>query len=80
MGNCPDLKTFKVVSKICVHVHVLLHGFSRVFHSLYKVGRNIIIGIKGFYNSKKVTPNGSQPDARDYYWYVHVWHVYLGDL
>ena len=28
----------------------------RVFHSLYKVGRNAIIGIKGFNNSKKKLP------------------------
>ena len=29
---------------------------NRVFHSLYKVGRNDIIGIKGFNNSKKSLP------------------------
>ena len=40
----------------------------RVFHSLYKVGRNGIIGINGFNNSKKVTSSGARPDARDYYW------------
>ena len=37
---------------------------NRVFHSLYKVGRNDIIVFKGFNNSKKKLP---QPDARDYY-------------
>ena len=41
----------------------------RVFHSLYKVGRNGIIGINGFNNSKKVTSSGARPDARDYYWF-----------
>ena len=42
----------------------------RVFHSLYKVGRNGNIGIKGFKNTKKeVTSSGARPDARDYYWF-----------
>ena len=42
----------------------------RVFHSLYKVGRNGTIGIKGFNNSTKTaTCIGAWPDARDYYWF-----------
>ena len=41
----------------------------QVFHSLYKIGRNGIIGIKGFNNSKKVPYSGVRPDARDYYWF-----------
>ena len=39
------------------------------FHSSYKVGRNGIIGSKGFISSKtKVTFSGAQTDGRDYYW------------
>ena len=42
---------------------------NRVFHSLFKVGRNGIIVFKGFNNSKKkVTSSGARPGARDYYW------------
>ena len=41
----------------------------RVFYSYYKVGRNCIIGVKGFNNSKKATSSGARPDARDYYWF-----------
>ena len=43
---------------------------TRVFHSLYKVGRNGNFVFKGFNNSKKkVTSRGAQPDATDYYWF-----------
>ena len=43
---------------------------NRVFHSLYKVGRNGNFVFKGFNNSKKnVTSNGARPDATDYYWF-----------
>ena len=42
----------------------------RIFHSLYKVGRNGIIVFKGFNNSKTiVASSGARPDARDYYWF-----------
>ena len=44
--------------------------YIRVFHSLYKVGRNGNFVFKGFNNSKKkVTSSGAQPGARDYYWF-----------
>ena len=42
---------------------------NRVFHSLFKVRRNGIFGIKGLNNSKKVTSSGAQSDVRDYYWF-----------
>ena len=49
--------------------HAQTKSFIQVFHSLYKVGRNGSIGIKGFNNSKnKVTSNGAGQDARDCYW------------
>ena len=42
----------------------------RVFHSLYKVGINGIIGIQGFNSCKKnLTSNGDRPNAREYYWF-----------
>ena len=42
----------------------------RVFHSLYKVGRNGNVVFKGFNNSKKkVTSSGARPGARDYCWF-----------
>ena len=45
------------------------HSTIRVFHSLYKVGRNGNFVFKGFNNSKKrVTSSGARPDATDYYW------------
>ena len=61
----------------------------RVFHSLYKVGRNRSVGIKGFNNSKKATPSGAQPDAIGiYFWFSRpmpnqlslTGMSYLGDL
>ena len=43
---------------------------NRVFHSLYKIGRNGNFVFKGFNNSKKkVTSSGARPDATDYYWF-----------
>ena len=43
---------------------------TRVFHSLYKAGRNGNFVFKGFNNSKKkVASSGAQPDATDYYWF-----------
>ena len=43
---------------------------SRVFHSLYKVGRNGNFVLKGFNNKKKrVNSSGARPGARDYYWF-----------
>ena len=46
----------------------LQHYSIRVFHSLYKVGRNGNFVFKGFNNSKKEMTSGrAQPDATDYY-------------
>ena len=42
----------------------------RVFHSLYKVGRNGNFVFKGFNNSKKKLPaSGARPGAIDYCWF-----------
>ena len=42
----------------------------RVFHTLYKVGRNGNFVFKGFNNSKKkVTSSGARPGATDYCWF-----------
>ena len=60
---------------IFVSVFISLCGnkyiyINRVFHSLYKVGRNGNFVFKGFNNSKKkVTSSGARPDATDYYWF-----------
>ena len=43
-------------------------SYNRVFHSLYKIGRNGNIVFKGINNSKKkVTSSGARPEATDYY-------------
>ena len=57
------------LSKRCNLESTAMQSFNRVFHSLYKVGKNISIGIKGFNSSKKVTSSEARPDARDYYWF-----------
>ena len=50
------------------HFSWLVRATNRVFHSLYKVGRNGNFVLKGFNNSKKkVTSSGARPDATDYY-------------
>ena len=47
-----------------------LTQINRVFHSLYKIGRNGNFVFKGFNNSKrKDTSSGARPDATDYYWF-----------
>ena len=37
--------------------------YNRVFHSLYKTGRNGIIDIKDLTTAKKVNSSGARPDA-----------------
>ena len=46
-GWIQNLQIIRVKNNICIN---------RVFHSLYKVGRNGIIVFKGFNNSKKSYP------------------------
>ena len=48
---CPTVKRFYISEPFNIRN-------IQVFHSLYKVGRNGIIGIKGFKYSKKLPPVG----------------------
>ena len=62
--------TRKYNNNLTVDSLVSISVNDRVFHSLYKVGRNGNFVFKGFNNNKKKLPSsGARPDATDYYWF-----------